>query len=77
MAKKSKRMRKRKLSAREFATEFTKIVGGYIAGLPVAEQTKRIRAAKRVVTARFRAASPKAPVISDTPRNARAVQTRE
>jgi hypothetical protein len=77
MAKKSKNTRTRKLSADEFAEEFTEIVSGYIAGLPAAEQTKRIRAAKRVVTAGSRVASPRAPVISDTPRTARAARTRE
>lgn len=51
MAKKTKRSKSR-ISAREFEVEFTAIIGGYLATLPPAEQDKRLRAVKRLVTRR-------------------------
>ena len=57
MPKKTKQTRKKRISAREFTNEFTKIVGGHLAKLPAAEQTKRLRAAERVLLRRSRAAS--------------------
>jgi hypothetical protein len=58
MAKRSKKKSKRKkISAREFNTEFTKIVAGHLETLPVEEQDRRIRSAHRVVVNRFRGAS--------------------
>ena len=49
MAKKSQ-TKKARISAREFGTEFTAIVGGHLATLPPEEQDRRLRAAKRVIT---------------------------
>jgi len=48
-----------KAPAQKFEDEFTRIVSGYLATLPTAEQDKRLRAAKRTVTRRVASATKK------------------
>ena len=77
MPKKAKRARKRRVSAREFTNEFTKIVSGHLAKLPAGEQSKRIRAAERAALRRFRAASATTRGSADTRPIALSARTRE
>lgn len=78
MAKRTKkRSTKKKISAREFDTEFTKIVGGHLATLPVEEQDRRIRSAHRVVTNRFRGTSSTKRGADETRSTPLAARTRE
>jgi hypothetical protein len=77
MPRKAKRARKRRISAREFTKEFTKIVGDRLAKLPAAEQTKRIRAAERVLLRHSRVASSTARGPDDTRPTALSARTRE
>ena len=53
----AKRSPREKVSAREFSSEFTEIIAGHLATLPLEEQDRRIRSAHRVVVNRFRGAS--------------------
>jgi hypothetical protein len=53
MAKKSKR-----ISAREFSSQFTKIVSHHLSTLPPEEQDKRIKNAERAALAASRAERP-------------------
>src|SRR5713101_7370664 len=57
LTKKSRKSKKRRISAREFKEEFTRIVGSHLAALPPEEKDRRIRAAHRLVTSRSRGAS--------------------
>jgi hypothetical protein len=78
MAKKTKKKStKKKISAREFNAEFTKIVAGHLATLPVEEQDKRIRSAHRVVANRLRGASSTKRGVDETRLTPLAAHTRE
>jgi hypothetical protein len=77
MPKKAKQARKKRISAREFTNEFTKIIGSHLANLPPAEQTKRLRAAERVLLKRSRAASSTTRGSDDTHPTALSARTRE
>ncbi|MGO9640183.1 MAG: hypothetical protein ACLP1Y_02605 [Candidatus Acidiferrales bacterium] len=50
----ARKARRRKISAREFSKEFTRILENHLASLPTDEQDRSIRAAQRVVANRFR-----------------------
>jgi len=78
MAKKpKKKSTKKKISAREFNTEFTEIVAGHLATLPTEEQDRRIRSAHRVVASRFRGASSTKRGVDETRQTPLAARTRE
>ena len=78
MAKKpKKRSAKKKISTRKFNSEFTKIVAGHLATLPVEEQDRRIHSAHRVVTNRFRGASSTKRGADETRQTPLAARTRE
>jgi hypothetical protein len=78
MAKKrKKKSAKKKISAREFNTEFTKIIVGHLETLPTEEQDKRIRSAHRVVANRFRGASSTKRGADETRLTPLAARTRE
>jgi hypothetical protein len=55
--KSKKKSAKKKISAREFNKDFTRIIAGHLVTLPAEEQDRRIRSAHRVVVSRFRGAS--------------------
>ena len=76
MAKKTKKSTK-KISAREFSKEFTNIVAGHLATLPVEEQDRRIRSAHRVVVNRFRGTSSTKRGSDDTRQTPLAARTHE
>jgi hypothetical protein len=78
MAKRpKKKSTKKEISAREFNAEFTKIVSGHLATLPLEEQDRRIRSAHRVVTNRFRGASSTKRGADETRLTPLAARTRE
>ena len=78
MAKRpKKKSTKRKISAREFNKEFTKIVAGHLETLPTEEQDRRIRSAHRVVVNRFRGASSTKRGADETRLTPLAARTRE
>jgi hypothetical protein len=78
LAKKSKKKStKKKISAREFNREFTRIIGGHLVTLPGEEQDKRIRSAHRVVVNRFRGASSTRRGADETRLTPLAARTRE
>ena len=72
-----KKSTKKKISAREFNTEFTKIIAGHLATLPAEEQDRRIRSAHRVVANRFRGASSTKRGADETRLTPLAARTRE
>jgi hypothetical protein len=78
LAKKlKKKSRKKKISAREFNQEFTRIIGEHLATLPAEEQDRRIRSAQRVVVNRFRGASSTKQGVDETRQTPLAARTRE
>ncbi len=77
MPRKPKKSRKRKLSGRKFKEQFARIVGDYLVTLPPEEQDKRIHAAHRLVTSRFRAVSAKAQEADETREIPLVARTRE
>lgn len=74
---KSKKSKKRKISAQQFKQQFTTIVAGHLSTLPPEEQDRRIRAAQRVVLTRSRDASAITREVSETPEIRLAARTRE
>lgn len=77
MPKKTKRARKRKISDREFANQFTKIVSSHLATLSTDEQDKRISNATRTVVSGRRACVPTKQGVHDTDRVALAARSHE
>lgn len=78
MAKRTKKKSaKKKISAREFNAEFTRIVAGHLEALPPEEQDRRIRSAQRVVVNRFRGASSTKRGADETRLTPLAARTRE
>jgi hypothetical protein len=78
MAKRpKKKSAKKKISARDFNAEFTKIIAGHLETLPTEEQDKRIRSAHRVVVDRFRGASSTKRGADETRQTPLAARTRE
>ncbi len=78
MAKRTKKKStKKKISAREFDAEFTKIISGHLVTLPTEEQDRRIRSAHRVVVNRFRGASSTSQAADETRSTPLAARTRE
>jgi transposase len=59
--------KRRRMSAREFSTRFTKIVSRHLSALPAEEQEKRIRAAARTAHRLTRAERPTARTVEETP----------
>ena len=68
---------KKKISTREFNTEFTEIIAGHLATLTTEEQDRRIRSAHRVVVNRFRGASSTKREADETRPTPLAARTRE
>jgi len=77
MSNKSKSVRKRKISDKGFADQFTKIVSAHLASLPPDEQDKRIQRATRTVTNGRRASVSTKTGASDTGQVAHAARSRE
>ena len=73
----NKKSAKKGISAREFDTEFTRIIVRHLATLPPEEQDRRIRAAQRVVSNHFRGVSSTKRVADKTLPTPFAVRTRE
>ena len=59
--------KRRRMSAREFSSRFTKIVSRHLSTLPAEEQEKRIRAAERTVARLTRAERPTNRRAEETP----------
>jgi hypothetical protein len=76
LRKKSKQLKKQKISAGKFTADFTKLVSAHLANLSPEEQDKRIRAAHRRAT-RSRGASATMRGVADTPETRLSARTRE
>lgn len=78
LAKKSKKKAtKKKISARAFNREFTRVIAGHLETLPADEQDRCIRSAQRVVANRFRGASSTKQGVDETRPIPLAARTRE